>query len=174
MDISLHTDKNKCSDLPCIPHSVRHLRLRLKVHWSWWAVMSLILDFPLGYTIGKFGIFEQKKHCISILFLHLLQQSIFPTTPLMYNISFYHLLLSGFVSHQAIARTAGNVLIRLADSLVLPLNCSDYAESLEDYLNTAVTLYEQQLQAKDISMGKHRTVRGLSVMQGDIAAHKTH
>ncbi|XP_070690580.1 aminopeptidase NAALADL1 [Pempheris klunzingeri] len=59
----------------------------------------------------------------------------------------------GFVSHQAIARTAGNVLIRLADSLVLPLNCSDYAESLENYLNTAVILYQNQLQIKDISMG---------------------
>ncbi|XP_058492193.1 aminopeptidase NAALADL1 [Solea solea] len=58
----------------------------------------------------------------------------------------------GFVSHQAIARTAGNVLIRLADSLVLPLNCSDYAESLEDYLSTALTLYEHQLKAKNISM----------------------
>uniref|UniRef100_A0A8D3E686 Aminopeptidase NAALADL1 n=1 Tax=Scophthalmus maximus TaxID=52904 RepID=A0A8D3E686_SCOMX len=60
----------------------------------------------------------------------------------------------GFVSHQAIARTAGNVLIRLADSLVLPLNCSDYAEILEDYLGTAMTLYEHQLRARNISMGK--------------------
>ncbi|XP_056276046.1 aminopeptidase NAALADL1 [Pseudoliparis swirei] len=58
----------------------------------------------------------------------------------------------GFVSHQAIARMAGNVLIRLADSLVLPLNCSDYAETLEDYLNTAVTLYQPNLQAKGVSM----------------------
>ncbi|KAM7415830.1 hypothetical protein PAMA_018064 [Pampus argenteus] len=58
----------------------------------------------------------------------------------------------GFISHQAIARTAGNVLIRLADSLVLPLNCSDYAETLESYLDTAVTLYQDQLKAKDISM----------------------
>ncbi|KAF0034180.1 hypothetical protein F2P81_014246 [Scophthalmus maximus] len=58
----------------------------------------------------------------------------------------------GFVSHQAIARTAGNVLIRLADSLVLPLNCSDYAEILEDYLGTAMTLYEHQLRARNISM----------------------
>uniref|UniRef100_A0A3P8VC33 Aminopeptidase NAALADL1 n=1 Tax=Cynoglossus semilaevis TaxID=244447 RepID=A0A3P8VC33_CYNSE len=56
----------------------------------------------------------------------------------------------GFVSHQAVARTAGNMMIRLADSLVLPLNCSDYAESLEDYLNRAVSLYEPKL--KDISM----------------------
>lgn len=70
--------------------------------------------------------------------------------------SFCHFLLSGFVSHQAIARTAGNVLIRLADSLVLPLNCSDYAESLEDYVNTAVKLYEEQLKTKNISMGKGR------------------
>ncbi|XP_049906969.1 aminopeptidase NAALADL1 [Epinephelus moara] len=58
----------------------------------------------------------------------------------------------GFVSHQAIARTAGNVLIRLADSLVLPLNCSDYAETLGDYLNTALDQYQQQLQDKNISM----------------------
>eukprot|EP00064_Thunnus_orientalis_P005636 superscaffoldBa00000562_g5650 len=58
----------------------------------------------------------------------------------------------GFVSHQAIARTAGNVLIRLADSLVLPLNCSDYAETLESYFFMAVILYEDQLKAKNISM----------------------
>uniref|UniRef100_A0A7N8YNG2 Aminopeptidase NAALADL1 n=1 Tax=Mastacembelus armatus TaxID=205130 RepID=A0A7N8YNG2_9TELE len=58
----------------------------------------------------------------------------------------------GFFSHQAVARTAGNVLIRLADSLVLPINCSDYAESLEDYLNTAVNLYQHQLKDWNISM----------------------
>lgn len=58
----------------------------------------------------------------------------------------------GFTSHQAVARTAGNVLIRLADSLVLPLNCSVYAESLESYLNKALELYQDQLTAKKISM----------------------
>lgn len=58
----------------------------------------------------------------------------------------------GFTSHQAIGRTAGNVLIRLADSLLLPFNCSDYAESLEDYLNEAVKLYEEELKTKNISM----------------------
>ncbi|KAM3867863.1 aminopeptidase NAALADL1 [Diretmus argenteus] len=58
----------------------------------------------------------------------------------------------GFTSHQAVARTAGNVLIRLADSLVLPLNCSDYAESLEGYLDTALHLYQDQLTAEKISM----------------------
>ncbi|XP_059193796.1 aminopeptidase NAALADL1-like [Centropristis striata] len=58
----------------------------------------------------------------------------------------------GFVSHQAVGRTAGNILMRLADSLVLPLNCSDYAEILEDYLSTAVKLYQSELQAKKISM----------------------
>lgn len=64
---------------------------------------------------------------------------------------------SGFVSHQAVARTAGSILIRLADSLVLPLNCSDYAESLEGYLTAAVSLYEVTLQTWNISMGNHVT-----------------
>ncbi|XP_047446810.1 aminopeptidase NAALADL1 [Mugil cephalus] len=58
----------------------------------------------------------------------------------------------GFTSHQAIARTAGNVLIRLADSLVLPLSYTDYAEILEAYLKTAVDLYEVKLQEKNVSM----------------------
>ncbi|XP_076010464.1 aminopeptidase NAALADL1 [Genypterus blacodes] len=58
----------------------------------------------------------------------------------------------GFLSHQVVARTAGNVLMRLADSLVLPLNCSDYAERLEGYLDTALTLYQEQLTTLNISM----------------------
>lgn len=60
----------------------------------------------------------------------------------------------GFYSHQAVARTAGNILIRLSDSLVLPMVSSDYAESLEGYLNTALNLYQEQLQQRNISMGK--------------------
>ncbi|KAM7169233.1 aminopeptidase NAALADL1 isoform 2-T2 [Macrochelys suwanniensis] len=43
----------------------------------------------------------------------------------------------GFTSHQAVARTAGNVLLRLADSLVLPLNVSDYGEKLEELYSVA-------------------------------------
>uniref|UniRef100_A0A7M4E732 Aminopeptidase NAALADL1 n=1 Tax=Crocodylus porosus TaxID=8502 RepID=A0A7M4E732_CROPO len=43
----------------------------------------------------------------------------------------------GFTSHQAVARTAGNVLLRLADSLVLPLNVSDYGEALEGLYSVA-------------------------------------
>lgn len=58
----------------------------------------------------------------------------------------------GFTSHQAVARTAGNVLLRLADSLLLPFNCSDYAESLEQYFAQAVTAFEAKLAAKAISM----------------------
>ncbi|KAM8865891.1 aminopeptidase NAALADL1 [Synchiropus picturatus] len=58
----------------------------------------------------------------------------------------------GFHSHQAVARVAGNILLRLADSLLLPLNCTDYAESLEDYLSVAVNLYQDGLMAQDISL----------------------
>uniref|UniRef100_A0A4W5KK64 Aminopeptidase NAALADL1 n=1 Tax=Hucho hucho TaxID=62062 RepID=A0A4W5KK64_9TELE len=58
----------------------------------------------------------------------------------------------GFTSHQTVARTAGNVLMRLADSLLLPFNCSDYAETLEGYLNKAMELYTDGLAAHMISI----------------------
>ncbi|XP_056601023.1 aminopeptidase NAALADL1 isoform X1 [Triplophysa dalaica] len=58
----------------------------------------------------------------------------------------------GFTSHQAVARTAGNVLVRLADSLLLPLNCSDYGESLEQYLDEAVKAFEAKLTNNGISI----------------------
>uniref|UniRef100_A0A8D0CJF5 N-acetylated alpha-linked acidic dipeptidase like 1 n=1 Tax=Scleropages formosus TaxID=113540 RepID=A0A8D0CJF5_SCLFO len=51
----------------------------------------------------------------------------------------------GFTSHQTVARVAGNVLLRLADSLLLPFSCSDYAESLEQYLSTAVESFNEKL-----------------------------
>ncbi|XP_036058626.1 aminopeptidase NAALADL1 [Onychomys torridus] len=53
----------------------------------------------------------------------------------------------GFSSHQAVARTAGSVLLRLSDSLFLPLNVSDYSETLHSFLEAAQkglgTLLEQ-------------------------------
>ncbi|KAM9446861.1 aminopeptidase NAALADL1 [Clarias gariepinus] len=58
----------------------------------------------------------------------------------------------GFTSHQTVARTAGNVLLRLADSVLLPFKCSDYAGVLEQYLTEAVGKFEADLKAKDISM----------------------
>nr|AYG86868.1 N-acetylated-alpha-linked acidic dipeptidase-like protein [Salvelinus malma] len=58
----------------------------------------------------------------------------------------------GFTSHQTVARTAGNILMRLADSLLLPFNCSDYAETLEGYLNKAMELYTDGLAAHMISI----------------------
>ncbi|KAJ8380662.1 hypothetical protein SKAU_G00014400 [Synaphobranchus kaupii] len=57
----------------------------------------------------------------------------------------------GFTSHQTVARTAGNVLLRLADSLLVPFNCSDYAESLEQYLQTSLN-FSSKLADKGISM----------------------
>lgn len=58
----------------------------------------------------------------------------------------------GFNSHQTVARTAGNVLIRLADSLLLPFNCSDYAESLEAFLQVALEQYKDPLVKNGISV----------------------
>lgn len=43
--------------------------------------------------------------------------------------------------------------MRLADSLLLPFNCSDYAETLEGYLNKAMELYTDGLAAHMIAIG---------------------
>ncbi|XP_036382704.1 aminopeptidase NAALADL1 [Megalops cyprinoides] len=58
----------------------------------------------------------------------------------------------GFTSHQTVARTAGNVLLRLADSLLVPFSSTDYAESLEQYLSTALQNFNDRLAQKGISM----------------------
>ncbi|XP_069036371.1 aminopeptidase NAALADL1-like [Lepisosteus oculatus] len=58
----------------------------------------------------------------------------------------------GFTSHQAVARTAGGVLLRLADSLVLPFGPGDYAESLESYLSAAEEAFAGVLRERNISL----------------------
>ncbi|KAE8605334.1 hypothetical protein XENTR_v10015067 [Xenopus tropicalis] len=58
----------------------------------------------------------------------------------------------GFTSHQMVGRTAGNVLLRLADSLILPLGVRDYAETLEDYYNRAEQSFQSNLVSKNISL----------------------
>ncbi|CAE6386040.1 unnamed protein product [Rhizoctonia solani] len=44
----------------------------------------------------------------------------------------------GFLRHVAVAKHLGLVLLRLADSIVLPLNTTHYAHELENYLNIVV------------------------------------
>uniref|UniRef100_A0A8C2RIB9 Aminopeptidase NAALADL1 n=1 Tax=Capra hircus TaxID=9925 RepID=A0A8C2RIB9_CAPHI len=58
----------------------------------------------------------------------------------------------GFTSHQAVARTAGSVLLRLSDSLFLPLNVSDYSETLRSFLQAAENL-RVPLAQHNISLG---------------------
>ncbi|XP_021008075.1 aminopeptidase NAALADL1 [Mus caroli] len=59
----------------------------------------------------------------------------------------------GFSSHQAVARTAGSVLLRLSDSLFLPLNVSDYSETLQSFLQTAQEVLGTLLEKQNISLG---------------------
>ncbi|XP_027800558.1 aminopeptidase NAALADL1 [Marmota flaviventris] len=59
----------------------------------------------------------------------------------------------GFSSHQAVAQTAGNVLLRLSDSLFLPLNVSDYSEVLHSFLRAAQQELGNLLQQHNISLG---------------------
>uniref|UniRef100_A0A8I5Y6L9 Aminopeptidase NAALADL1 n=1 Tax=Rattus norvegicus TaxID=10116 RepID=A0A8I5Y6L9_RAT len=59
----------------------------------------------------------------------------------------------GFSSHQAVARTAGSVLLRLSDSLFLPLNVSDYSETLQSFLQAAQENLGALLESHNISLG---------------------
>ncbi|XP_069865961.1 aminopeptidase NAALADL1-like [Dipodomys merriami] len=59
----------------------------------------------------------------------------------------------GFSSHQAVARTAGSVLLRLSDSFFLPLNVSDYSETLRSFLQAAQDHLGTQLQQHNINLG---------------------
>ncbi|XP_044304287.1 aminopeptidase NAALADL1 [Varanus komodoensis] len=58
----------------------------------------------------------------------------------------------GFTSHQTVARTAGNVLLRLADALVLPLNPSDYGETLQQMCSAAEQAFQAELASQNISL----------------------
>ncbi|XP_053315178.1 aminopeptidase NAALADL1-like [Spea bombifrons] len=58
----------------------------------------------------------------------------------------------GFTSHQMVARTAGNVLLRLSDSLILPLGAKDYVELLEDYYKKAEDNFQAVLSHHKISL----------------------
>ncbi|ELK13368.1 N-acetylated-alpha-linked acidic dipeptidase-like protein [Pteropus alecto] len=59
----------------------------------------------------------------------------------------------GFGSHLAVAQTAGNVLLRLSDSLFLPLNVSDYSETLRSFLQAAQQDLGALLEQHSISLG---------------------
>lgn len=62
--------------------------------------------------------------------------------------------------------------MRLADSLLLPLNCSDYAESLEQYLDEAVKAFEAKLANNGISMGERMTFTVPSTIIGILGKYE--
>ncbi|XP_067831848.1 aminopeptidase NAALADL1 [Heptranchias perlo] len=59
----------------------------------------------------------------------------------------------GFTSHQTVGRTAGNVLLRLADSALLPFNASDYTEAIDQLYRTAQKEFAAELNKQNISLG---------------------
>uniref|UniRef100_H0V8X6 Aminopeptidase NAALADL1 n=1 Tax=Cavia porcellus TaxID=10141 RepID=H0V8X6_CAVPO len=62
-----------------------------------------------------------------------------------------------FSSHQAVARMAGSVLLRLSDSLFLPLKVSDYSETLRSFLQAAQQDLGALLVQHGISLGPLET-----------------
>lgn len=76
---------------------------------------------------------------------------------------------AGFSSHQAVSRVVGNVLLRLSDSLFLPLNVSDYSETLRSFLQAAQQDLGALLEQHSISLGTElpdTEVRGALHPQG--------
>lgn len=69
--------------------------------------------------------------------------------------SWPHVPSTGFSSHQAVARTAGSVLLRLSDSRFLPLNVSDYSETLHSFLEAAQKDLGALLEKHNISLSMH-------------------
>ncbi|XP_043538950.1 aminopeptidase NAALADL1 [Chiloscyllium plagiosum] len=68
----------------------------------------------------------------------------------------------GFTSHQTVGRTAGNVLMRLADSVILPLNIRDYSEAIDQLYNTAERDFAPELLRQNISLDPlHSAVKKL-------------
>uniref|UniRef100_A0A2K6B9U8 Aminopeptidase NAALADL1 n=1 Tax=Macaca nemestrina TaxID=9545 RepID=A0A2K6B9U8_MACNE len=59
----------------------------------------------------------------------------------------------GFSSHQAVARTAGSIILRLSDSCFLPLKVSDYSETLRSFLQAAQQDLGALLEQHSISLG---------------------
>lgn len=62
-------------------------------------------------------------------------------------------LCTGFHSHHAVAQMAGNVLLRLSDSLFLPLNVEDYSETLHSFLQAVQRDMGAVLEQRGISLG---------------------
>lgn len=71
---------------------------------------------------------------------------------------------AGFTSHRAVAQTAGNVLLRLAESLILPLNVSNYGETLQAMYDTAERVFQVDLLNHSISLGEEG--EGRPALQG--------
>lgn len=61
--------------------------------------------------------------------------------------------LTGFGSHRAVAQTVADVILRLSDSLFLPLNVSDYSDTLRSYLQEAQSALGAQLEQHGIPLG---------------------
>ncbi|MBN3324171.1 NALDL protein, partial [Atractosteus spatula] len=121
----------------------------------------------LGYLTGAGSDYAAFMHFLGITSMDIAytydrsktQARIYPAYHTAYDTFDYaaRYIDPGFTSHQTVARTAGNVLLRLADSLVIPFNAVDYAETLEQFLNISLDNYNTRLTEKGISMEPLKT-----------------
>ena len=60
----------------------------------------------------------------------------------------------GFFAHQAVARIAGNALLRIADSLILPFSVSHFADFVKSQVDATEQQYGVEMTANGISLGR--------------------
>jgi len=59
----------------------------------------------------------------------------------------------GFHAHQAVTRIAGNALLRIADSLILPFSVSQFADFVQLQVDATEQNYGALFAAEGISLG---------------------
>uniref|UniRef100_A0A6I8QDE4 Aminopeptidase NAALADL1 n=1 Tax=Xenopus tropicalis TaxID=8364 RepID=A0A6I8QDE4_XENTR len=86
----------------------------------------------------------------------------------------YHTAFDWFTSHQMVTRTAGNILLRLSDSLILPLGPLDYWETLDSYYNTAESNFGNTLSSKDISLERYKKITNSTLKVSNLSCLSLH
>ncbi|KAG8716114.1 hypothetical protein FRC11_009163 [Ceratobasidium sp. 423] len=82
----------------------------------------------------------------------------------------------GYLRHVAVAKYLGLVLLRIADSIILPLNTTQYAFELENYLDRVVDLATELSDAPNFAELRHAIskVKEASQKLDDRKAHAEH
>ena len=99
-------------------------------------------------------------HSLLILNFQSLGISSYPVYHSVYE-TFYYMksfLDFNFYRHQAVARVWAELARNLADSVILPMNCTDYAIKIHGSMESVKDAYEDRMNQEGISFGKNWSI----------------